>query len=302
MAAGLAPPTLFIRGTMALMVAFAIAFVLPASSTLANSNTTVVSDDEEGGKKKDRSDKKSDDRDRKSDKDGDDSDDDDSDDDDVDDDSSSRKGKKSDDDDDDSDSDDDDSESDDDDRDSDDEDSGDAPSIVASGDAQAVERSAKPEPATTATPAPAATAGSLLATGVYLTMPDAIAHARKAGAQGDVLQVDLEFDAFRGFATCDVTFSSGTEYEMNAETGELLGEKQKDPNKLALLTPLATDAKSLKAFTDIIGQVSKATGQAVIEMELKHPKGKAGVIFEVVTADGMTSHFDAATGQPAAGI
>lgn len=307
MSAGLAPPMTILRLAIALAVAFALAVVLPSASTVAHASTAVASDDD-GDKKKDKSDRKSDNRDKSSK--------DDDEDDEDDDDARSSKSRKSDDDDsDDNDSDDDDAEDDDDDAEDDDaaEDDDDDRAVLArvSDDSsrgselpvQATEPAPKPDTAAPAAPVTAtATAGSLLASGAYLPMADAIARARKAGGQGDVLQIDLEYDAFRGFATCDVTFSSGTEYEMNAETGEVLGEKQKDPRKLALLAALSTDAKDLKAFTDIIDQVVKATGQAVLEMELKHLKGQPGVVFEVVTADGITSHFDAVTGKPAAGV
>lgn len=325
MAAGLAPPTRLVRTFLAIVAAVVIALFVPAAPSHAHAGADAASDDD-GGKKKDKSSKKSDrHKDEKSSKkdkgDDDDADDDSSgkrlDKDDDDDDSSSSKGKKSDDDDDaddrDSDDDDaDDNDSDDSDRDRSDRDSGnlddtgepiarvtDDPSLGSVEPVQETEPAPKVDsPAPAAPVTSAATSGSLLASGAYLTMTDAVARARKAGAQGDVLQIDLEYDAFRGFATCDVTFTSGTEYEMNAENGEVLGEKQKAPAKLALLSPLATDSKSLKAFTDIIEQVSKATGQAVLEMEMKHPKGLPGAIFEVVTADGITSHFDAATGEP----
>ena len=336
MAAGLAPPTRLVRTFLAIMAAVVIALFVPAAPSHAHAGVSAASDDD-GGKKKDKSSKKSDrHKDEKSSKKDKVDDDDDSsssrgkrlDKDDDDDDSSASKGKKSDDDDDDADdrdSDDDDADdsddddSDDSDRDKRDRDSGNPgapddagepiarvtedPSRGSVDPVQATEPAPKVDSSAPAAPVTAAAAsGSLLASGAYLTTTDAIARARKAGAQGDVLQIDLEYDAFRGFATCDVTFTSGTEYEMNAETGEVLGEKLKAPAKLALLTPLATDSKSLKAFTDIIEQVSKATGQAVLEMEMKHPKGLPGVIFEVVTADGITSHFDAATGKPATGM
>lgn len=329
MAAGLAPPTRLVRTFLAIFAAVVIALFVPAVPSHAHAGVVAASDDD-GGKKKDKSSKKSDrHKDEKSSKKDKDDDDEDADDDsssskgkrldkDEDDDSSSSKGKKSDDDDDDADDrdSDDDNDSGDSDRDERDRDSGkpdDAGEPIArvTDDAsresvdpvQETEPAPKVESAAPAAPVTAATAsGSLMASAAYLTTSDAIARARKAGGQGDVLQIDLEYDAFRGFATCDVTFSSGTEYEMNAETGEVLGEKQKAPAKLALLTPLQTDSKSLMAFTDIIDQVSKATGQAVLEMEMKHPKGLPGAIFEVVTADGITSHFDAATGKPAAGM
>ncbi len=326
MAAGLAPPTHLVRSLLAILAAVVIAIFVPAFPTHAHSGVAAASDDD-GGKKKDKSSKKSHKHEKSSKDDDDDSDDDDSSsskgkrlDKDDDDDSSSAKDRKSGDDDDDADDNDsDDDDSDESDRDKSDSDSGrlddsddagepiarvtDEPSRGSVDPVQETESAPKTEaPAPAAPASAAATAGSLLASGAYLTMTDAVARARKAGAQGDVLQIDLEYDAFRGFATCDVTFSSGMEYEMNAETGEILGEKQKAPAKLALLTPLQTDSKSLKAFTDIIDQVSKATGQAVLEMEMKHPKGHPGVIFEVVTADGITSHFDAATGKPAAGV
>lgn len=297
MAAGFAPPTPAFRFVLAIVVAVAIAVVLPVSSAFAGPSPLLIDD---GGKKKDKKkDKDKDERDESKD------DDDDSEE------SSHHKKSKSDDDD---DSDDKDGDSDEKDGDSDDKDGAKNGSgeVLARNDeamrgsvddaVQSADPASKAEPVAPVTAAPATAAGSLLATAPYVSMSDAIAKARKAGGTGDVLQIDLEYDAFREIATCDVTFSSGTEYEMNAETGEILGEKQKDPRKLALLTPLATDSKNLKTFTDIIGQVSKATGNAVLEIEFKHPKGQPGVIFEVVTADGATTHFDAATGNPAPGV
>jgi len=302
MAAGFAPPTPAFRFVLAIVVAVAIAVVLPVSSAFAGPSPFLI---DGGGKKKDKKkDKDKDERDESKD-----------DDDDSEESSHHKKSKSDDDDSDDKDGDSDDKDGDSDDKDGDSDEKDGAKNgsgeVLARNDeamrgsvddaVQSADPASKAEPVAPVTAAPATAAGSLLATAPYVSMSDAIAKARKAGGTGDVLQIDLEYDAFREIATCDVTFSSGTEYEMNAETGEILGEKQKDPRKLALLTPLATDSKSLKTFTDIIGQVSKATGNAVLEIEFKHPKGQPGVIFEVVTADGATTHFDAATGNPAPG-
>lgn len=159
------------------------------------------------------------------------------------------------------------------------------------------------EPAAPAAgPAGAQAGGVLRASDSYLSMQDAIAKAKAAGGTGDVLQVDLEYDVLRGFATCDVTFSSGTEVEMHAVSGEILAQKQKDPRKLAVLEALTGGGHKLLSFVDLIGRVRNASGQDVVEMELKRLKGRSDVMFEVVTADGATAFYDATTGDPVTGM
>lgn len=113
-----------------------------------------------------------------------------------------------------------------------------------------------------------------------------------------MLQIDLEWDPARSITTWDITFSSGTEYEVDAASGKLLGSKPKAAAKIATLTPLnpGNSSKKLLTFQEIIQRVEKSKGQRVVEMELKQLKGRATAIYEVVLTDGTTHMFDASTG------
>jgi tyrosine-protein phosphatase SIW14 len=155
---------------------------------------------------------------------------------------------------------------------------------------RAVERSAPPAES-------AASVAALSADGPYLAMDEAIRRARAEGGTGDLLKVDLEYDGVRKVTTWDVTFSSGTEYELNATTGALLASKQKPAGKLAVLTPLALD-NEMKTFKEII---AIANGP-VTEMELKHIKGRAETVFEVLLADGTLQFYDARSGNAITGL
>jgi uncharacterized membrane protein YkoI len=145
---------------------------------------------------------------------------------------------------------------------------------------------------------PAALTG-LSADAGYLTLADAVRRARAQGGRGDVLKVDLEWDKVRSMPTWDVTFSSGTEFEIDAVSGKFLGTKPKSPAKLAVFLPLPLNgaaAKGLVTFRDILRKAAASRGQAVVEMELKHVKGRAGAVYEVVLAGGATLYYNAATG------
>jgi uncharacterized membrane protein YkoI len=138
----------------------------------------------------------------------------------------------------------------------------------------------------------------------YISLDEALKQAKAAGATGDILQVDMEWDPAVSAASWDVTFSSGTEYEIHAITGKLIGTKPKGLAKLANMLPLdfKGSAKNLLTFKDIMKKAETEHGQAVIEMELKRMKGRSETIFEVVLANGSTIFLDASTGKPTAGV
>ncbi len=136
----------------------------------------------------------------------------------------------------------------------------------------------------------------------YITVAEAIKRAKAEGGSGAVLKVDLEWDPARSVATWDVTFSSGSEYEIEATTGKLLATKPKAPAKLAALSPLELERNRLLTFQEIIRKAETSRNQTVMEMELKHIKGRSETIYEVVLADGATLLYDAATGDAINGI
>jgi len=154
---------------------------------------------------------------------------------------------------------------------------------------------AKTEPAPAAKPAP--TTKGLFADASYIALADAINRAKAAGGNGELLKVDLEWDEARSTVTWDMTFSSGSEYEVDAVSGKFLGAKTKTPAKLAVLTPLALNGGGLLGFQEIIRKAETGRGQSVMEMELKRVKGRAEVMFEVVLADGTALLYDAVTGK-----
>jgi protein tyrosine/serine phosphatase len=160
-----------------------------------------------------------------------------------------------------------------------------------------VESEAAPEPAAERSAAPSAVA-ALSAGASYIALDEAITRARSEGGSGDILKIDLEYDPAAKLTTWDVTFSSGTEYEVNAVTGSLVATKQKAAGKLAVLTPLTVD-KGFKSFQQIIA--SLGSGRSVMEMELKHIKGRDAVMYEVLLDDGTLLYFDARTGEPVQG-
>lgn len=140
--------------------------------------------------------------------------------------------------------------------------------------------------------------GRLSADASYIALTDAIKRAKAEGASGDLLKIDLEWDVTRLVVTWDLTFSSGTEYELDAITGKLLGTKPKAPAKLSLLSPLELNgaAEKLLMFQEIIKK-AEMQGQSVVEMELKRIKGRSQTIFEVVLTNGTTVYYDAVTGE-----
>lgn len=142
----------------------------------------------------------------------------------------------------------------------------------------------------------------LFADTTYVTMADAIKRAKAEGGSGEILKVDLEWDEVRSTITWDLTFSSGAEYEVDAVTGKFLGAKTKAPAKLATLMPLALNDRGLLSFQEIIRKAETGRGQSVVEMELKHIKGRAETMFEVVLADGTALFYDAATGKSLADL
>jgi protein tyrosine phosphatase (PTP) superfamily phosphohydrolase (DUF442 family)/uncharacterized membrane protein YkoI len=228
------------------------------------------------------------------------------------------KAARRDDDDDDSDDDDDDADEDADDRDEDDDDDGDRDS---DGDRAADrtkdrdrrerhrgdrrEESGAVATVAVAEAASAAPVAALSASHKYVGLEEAVRRARPSGGAGDVLKIDLEYDPVRKLTTWDVTFASGTEVELDAATGDVLGSKQKPAAKLAVLAPLGPDAafaRALKSFADIITAAETAGGRAVLEMELKRVAGRDDVLYEVAYDDGTTTYFDAKSGAPIAGF
>jgi protein tyrosine phosphatase (PTP) superfamily phosphohydrolase (DUF442 family) len=137
--------------------------------------------------------------------------------------------------------------------------------------------------------------GRLSADARYIAVTDAVKRAKAEGASGELLKIDLEWDELRSVVTWDVTFSSGTEYEIDAATGKLLGTKPKAAAKLALLAPLELDGTAKGLFQEIIKKAEKSQGQSVVEMELKRSKASSQTMVEVSFTDGTTVNYDAAT-------
>jgi protein tyrosine phosphatase (PTP) superfamily phosphohydrolase (DUF442 family) len=144
----------------------------------------------------------------------------------------------------------------------------------------------------------AAAPAALSTSARYLALADVVVRAKARGATGEILKIDLEYDIERTFATWDVTFTSGLEYEFDAVTGAYLGAKPKAAAKLAIMVPVGDGAKS---FLDVMRAAEASAKQPVQEMELKHIKGTPRTVFEVVMADGVTIVYDAATGEPVPG-
>ena len=160
------------------------------------------------------------------------------------------------------------------------------------------------KPAAKGTPAEPATKG-LSADADYIPLSSAIRTARAGGAIGDVLKVDLEWDKERSVVTWDVTFSSGTEYEVEAVSGKLLDSKPKSPAKLAVFSPLpmkGSTPSGIVTFQEIIRRAETSHGRTVMEMELKQVKGHPGAVYQVDTADDATLYFDATTGNALEGL
>ncbi|MEP7274322.1 MAG: tyrosine-protein phosphatase [Acidobacteriota bacterium] len=153
--------------------------------------------------------------------------------------------------------------------------------------------------------ASAKTVSSLDSNGDYMELGDAIIRARTEGGTGDVLKVDLEWDPARTLVTWDVTFSSGEEFELDANSGKLLGRKSKVGPKLGILVPLALEGSAkmkMLSFQDIIQIAESARNMKVLEMELKRIKGRSETVFEVALTDGSTLYFDAASGLLVPGV
>jgi hypothetical protein len=167
-----------------------------------------------------------------------------------------------------------------------------APTEVAAKIERSVEAGPVPE-----TNSPAPTAKGLSPKSGYIALTDALKRAQAEGGSGDVLQVDLEWDEARATVTWDLTFSSGTEYEFDAFSGQFLGAKAKGAAKLAVLAPLSLNDRRLLTFQQVIQKAEAEHGQSVMEMELKRDKAQQATRFEVVLTDGKTLLYDAATGK-----
>jgi tyrosine-protein phosphatase SIW14 len=158
------------------------------------------------------------------------------------------------------------------------------------------------EPVEAATPSAKPAVAALSADAAYITLEQALDRARAEGGSGDLLKIDLEYDPLRAITTWDFTFSSGTEYEIDATSGNLIASKQKAAAKLAVLAPIGIDktAAGFKTFQQIIASAEQENGGNVTEMELKKIKGRDMVVFEVVFSDGSTVYYDAKSGDKAA--
>jgi protein tyrosine phosphatase (PTP) superfamily phosphohydrolase (DUF442 family) len=142
---------------------------------------------------------------------------------------------------------------------------------------------------------------SLAASVNYIPLAEAVQRARSAGGAGAVLQLDLEWDLVRDTPTWDITLASGVEYEIDALSGKVLGQKPKAATKLAALTPLPQTERGRLTFQQVLRKVA-AQKLTATEIELKQPKGRPGMIYEISLADGGTLFLDAVTGEPVDGI
>ena len=136
--------------------------------------------------------------------------------------------------------------------------------------------------------------GHLAATAAYTSADRAIELARAAGGSGETVRINLEYDKKNTAPVWKVLFATGTEYRLNALTGDLLGTKTK-AEKLSYLNALGQTAKYW-TFQKVIAKAEQRSGEKVTEMELKSIRGRNQTFFEVMLADGVTLFFEAASG------
>lgn len=138
------------------------------------------------------------------------------------------------------------------------------------------------------------TTGSTMSWSVRYSEPRvAIRRARAAGATGDVIRVDIEYDSK---ALWKIIFSSGLEYRFDAVTGEALGSKKKDADSVAVLAPLRVSPR-FSGFRRVALAAERVAGVVATEIELKRIKGRKKAFYEVALADGTTFYVDAMSGR-----
>lgn len=159
------------------------------------------------------------------------------------------------------------------------------------------ESSAVRVPATAAarTAKRAVATGAIDADARYVRPRDVLSLARSAGATGDLIRLDLEGDD-DGAILWKALFSTGKEYRFDALTGEAAGIKMKSADHVAVLVPLNLNSRSV-TFQHIVRKVEKATGGRVVELELKHLKGRDLVYYEATLGGGATLYFNARSGK-----
>ncbi len=124
----------------------------------------------------------------------------------------------------------------------------------------------------------------------------AIRRARAAGAIGDVIRIDIEYDAKASKPLWKIIFSSGLEYRFDATTGEARGNKPKDADSVATLSPLRISPR-YSGFRRVALAAERVAGASATEIELKRIKGRRRAFYEVALADGTTFYVDALTGR-----
>ncbi len=124
----------------------------------------------------------------------------------------------------------------------------------------------------------------------------AIRRARAAGATGDVIRVDIEYDSEASKPLWKIIFSSGLEYRFDAVSGVALGSKPKDADSVATLSPLRI-SPSFSGFRRVALAAERVAGVSATEIELKRIKGRKRAFYEVALADGTTFYVDALSGR-----
>lgn len=138
------------------------------------------------------------------------------------------------------------------------------------------------------------TTGSTLWSSVRYSEPGiAIRRARAAGATGDIIRVDFEYESK---TLWKIIFSSGLEYRFDAVTGEALGSKNKDADSVAVLGPLRLSPR-YSDFRRVALAAERVAGAEATEIELKRIKGRKRAFYEVALADGTTFYVDAVSGK-----
>ena len=144
--------------------------------------------------------------------------------------------------------------------------------------------------------APEAT-GSTMSWSVRYSEPRiAIRRARAAGATGDVIRVDIEYDSKASKPLWKIIFSSGLEYRFDAVSGVALGCKPKDADSVATLSPLRI-SPAFSGFRRVALAAERVAGVSATEIELKRIKGRKRAFYEVALADGTTFYVDALSGR-----
>jgi tyrosine-protein phosphatase SIW14 len=136
--------------------------------------------------------------------------------------------------------------------------------------------------------------GHLSATASYISQGQAVALTRTYGGTGKPIRINLEYDKKKSEPVWKVLLASGTEYRLNALTGNLVGTKTKS-EKLSYLHPLEP-GRIYWTFQRIITRAERRGKDKVLEMELKFVRGQNRSFYEVMMGDGVTLFFDATSG------